>query len=125
MPACRCLPPWTTLPRFVWLFLDVRLLPVVASSTHPPPACIAAPLQVKGLSSEIAAAEHEAQQLEAQHQHLKRQQAALQVRVRPAGAGGVAWGGGQSQQHVSEAVVGCQAQGCGQGARLQRALSHL
>ncbi|KAI7843287.1 hypothetical protein COHA_003119 [Chlorella ohadii] len=37
--------------------------------------------RVKALSSEIAAAEHEAQQLEAQHQHLKRQQAALQERI--------------------------------------------
>lgn len=36
-------------------------------------------LQVKALHAEIWAAEHEAQQLEAQHQHLKRQQAALQV----------------------------------------------
>jgi hypothetical protein len=35
--------------------------------------------QVKALHGEISAAEHEAQQLEAQHQHLKRQQAALQV----------------------------------------------
>ena len=41
----------------------------------------ALPLQVKALLAEIAAAEHEAQQLEAQHQHLKRQQAALQVCV--------------------------------------------
>lgn len=35
--------------------------------------------RVKALHGDIAAAEHEAQQLEAQHQHLKRQQAALQV----------------------------------------------
>ena len=38
-------------------------------------------LQVKALHGEIAAAEHEAQQLEAQHQHLKRQQAALAERI--------------------------------------------
>lgn len=38
-------------------------------------------MQVKARQAEIAAAQHEAQQLEAQHQHLKRQQAALQVRA--------------------------------------------
>ncbi|EFN59885.1 hypothetical protein CHLNCDRAFT_49321 [Chlorella variabilis] len=37
--------------------------------------------KVKALHGEISAAEHEAQQLEAQHQHLKRQQAALQERI--------------------------------------------
>ncbi|KAL4427452.1 hypothetical protein ABPG77_000741 [Micractinium sp. CCAP 211/92] len=37
--------------------------------------------KVKALQAEIAAAQHEAQQLEAQHQHLKRQQAALQERI--------------------------------------------
>jgi hypothetical protein len=51
------------------------------------PRCFLPP-QVKALQAEIAAAEHEAQQLEAQHQHLKRQQAALQV-------GGCSWFGAE------------------------------
>lgn len=56
-------------------------------------------MQVKALQADIAAAQHEAQQLEAQHQHLKRQQAALQV----GGAGldyralGQKWGGWSMQ----------------------------
>jgi kinetochore protein Nuf2 len=37
--------------------------------------------RVKALRAEVAAAEHEAGQLEAQHQHLKRQQAALAERI--------------------------------------------
>lgn len=37
--------------------------------------------RVKALQADIGAAQHAAQQLEAQHQHLKRQQAALQERI--------------------------------------------
>lgn len=37
--------------------------------------------KVKALQATIAAVQHEAQQMEAQHQHLKRQQAALQERI--------------------------------------------
>ena len=65
--------------RPIWPLLISAPPPFPSCPVNPPPPSGFPAPQVKALSSEIAAAEHEAQQLEAQHQHLKRQQAALQV----------------------------------------------